>query len=226
MAIQTLNFTLPDGRLLVAPIARAIAAGYTGRDPALVQAHVDELAEQGIPAPSRIPMLFPLLPTLVTNAETIAVLGEDSTPEIEVALFRINGTDYVTVASDQTDRVLEVQSITVSKNVCPKIVGKEAWAVAEVREHWRQLQLTARCGDVVLQTGTLDMMMAPEDILAFVAEHDGPEAEGRLVFSGTVPTDEVPPKGDATIALELSDPVLKRSIRHAYRLTCLAEYFG
>lgn len=225
MSIQELKFTLPDGQLLSAPIACAIAAGYTGRDQALVQAHVDELAEQGIAPPPHIPMLFPLLPTLVTNSDTIAVIGQDSTPEIEVALFRVDGTDYVTVASDQTDRVMEADSITMSKNVCPKAVGKEAWPVAEVREHWQQLQLTARCGGAVLQTGSLDMMMAPEDILTFVAQHDGPAAEGRLVFSGTVPTDEQPPKGDATIELELTDPVLNRSIRHAYRLTCLAEYF-
>jgi hypothetical protein len=226
MAIQDLRFTLPDEQLLAAPIDRAIGAGYTGRDQSLVQAHIDELAEQGIAPPAHVPMLFPVLPTLVTNADTIAVIGTDSTPEIEVGLFRVDGIDYVTVASDQTDRVLEAQSITVSKNVCPKVVGCEAWPVAEVREHWEDLTLTARCGERQLQSGNLAMMMAPEDILAFVAEHDGDEAEGRMVFSGTVPTQEAPPPGDVTIDLELADPVLNRTIRHSYRLTCLAEFFS
>jgi hypothetical protein len=226
MAIQELRFSLPDEQLLVAPIARALAAGYTGRDQTLVQAHIDELAEQGIAPPPNVPMLFPLLPTLLTNADVIAVIGEDSTPEIEVALFRIGGTDYVTVASDQTDRVLEAQSITVSKNVCPKVVGKDAWAVADVRGHWESLTLTARCAGRLLQHGDLGMMMTPEDILAFVAEHDGEEAEGRMVLSGTVPTDEAPPAGETTIDLELKDPVLGRSIRHSYQLICLSEYFA
>ena len=71
----------------------------------------------------------------------------------------------------------------------------------------------------------LAMMMAPEDILAFVDQHDGPEREGRIVFSGTVPTDNQPPKGAATIDLKLNDPVLHRNILHSYRLSVLTEYF-
>lgn len=226
MAIQQLQFTLPDGRNLQADINRAIAAGYTGRDQALVQAHIDELAEQGIAPPPHIPMLFPLLPTLVTNAEEIAVVGEDSTPEIEIALFQQGGTTYLTVASDQTDRVVEAQDITLSKNVCPKIVGREAWALADVSGHIEQLTLTARCDDLQLQQGALAMMMTPEAILDFVDQHDGPEREGRMVFSGTVPTQAQPPKGPVTISLELADPVLHRNILHSYRIHVLSEYFG
>ena len=225
MAIQTLSFTLPDGRNLTAELNRAVAAGYTGRDQALVQAHVDELAEQGIAPPPHIPMLFPVLPTLVTNAETVAVVGENSTPEIEIALFQSGGKTYLTVASDQTDRVVEAQDITLSKNVCPKIVGREAWLLSEISEHIGELTLTARCGDVRLQHGALSMMMAPEAILDFVDAHDGPEREGRIVFSGTVPTDAQPPKGPVTIELELADPVFKRRILHNYRLQVLGEYF-
>lgn len=226
MAIQQLHFTMPDGRNLAAEINRAVAAGYTGRDQALVKAHIDELAEQGIAPPAHVPMLFPLMPTLITNAEEIAVVGDNSTPEIEIALFQSGGRTYLTVASDQTDRVVEAQDITLSKNVCPKIVGREAWALDEVADHVEALTLTARCGNLQLQHGALAMMMEPEAILAFVDRHDGPEREGRMVFSGTVPTDEQPPKGPVTISLELSDPVLNRDIQHSYRLNILAEYFG
>ena len=225
MSIQQLHFTLPDGRDLQADLNRAVAAGYTGRDQALVQAHVDELAVQGIAPPPHIPMLFPLLPTLVTNAEEVAVLGENSTPEIEIALFQVAGTAYVTVASDQTDRVVEAQDITLSKNVCPKLVGREAWPLAEVAEHAAELTLTARCNGVLLQQGALAMMMAPEEILQFVDRHDGPERDARIVFSGTVPTEAQPPKGPVSIDLELADPVLNRKILHSYRLHVLSEYF-
>jgi len=226
MAINTLAFNRPDGTEFFARLSRTVAAGYTGRDRQMIQAHIDELAAQGIAPPANVPMLFPVLPTLVTNAAEIAVVGDNTTPEIEVAVFRADGTDYVTVASDQTDRIWEAVSITMSKNICPKVVGTTAWPVTDVADHWDQLQLTASCGDTSLQHGNLSLMQPLGDILAFVDRIDGPEREGRLVLSGTIPTDHQPPKGETTIELRLHDPVLQRTIEHRYRLTCLPDYFG
>lgn len=226
MAINTLAFDRPDGGQFYLRLSRVVAAGYTGRDNAMIQAHIDELEEQGIAPPASVPILFPVLPTLVTNSVEIAVVGENTTPEIEVAVFRADGVDYVTVASDQTDRVWEAVSITMSKNICPKIVGTTAWPVAEVAGHWDDLRLTARCGHETLQSGPLGLMLPLDDILAFVDSHDGPRREGRLVLSGTIPTDATPPKGNVRIELELNDPVLHRAIRHSYDLTCLPDYFA
>jgi hypothetical protein len=225
MAIQNLHFQRADGGALTAALSRTVAAGFTGADKAAIQAHVDELAEQGIAPPPHIPMLFPVLPTLVTNSDEIAVVGTDTTPEIEVALFQVDGTAWITVASDQTDRVVEAQSITLSKNICPKVVGRTVWPLDEVLDHWNDLRLTSRCNGTVLQDGPLSLMARADEILAFVDQHDGPEREGRLVLSGTIPTDAVPPKGEAVIEIELNDPVRGRRIAHSYRLRVLSEYF-
>lgn len=180
----------------------------------------------GVKPPPHVPMLYPLMPTLVTNAADIAVIGNDSTPEIEVVLFRTGGEDYLTVGSDHTDRRIEAVSALQGKNSCPKVVGTTAWLVSDVRDHWDALTLRCRCGDTLLQEGSLGHVMTYDDLMAFINQHDGNQAEGRLVFSGTVPTLARPPQGDVTIGLELTDPVLARSLTHNYRVHVLHEYFS
>jgi len=224
--VQSLSFDVPGRGPVRLDLRRALAAGYTGRDRKLVQEHIDELAHLGVPPPRHVPMLFPIIPTLVTFARHISVLGFDSTPEIEVVLFRAGGEDFVSLGSDHTDRKIEIQSIPISKNVCPKPVAPVAWPVAEVAGHWDRLLLRSTCEGVLLQEGPLAKLLPRGEILAFVAAHDGPEHEGRIVFSGTVPTERQPPRRAATIELALIDPVLDRRIEHAYSVLPMAEFFA
>ncbi len=204
---------------------RALAAGASGRDREKVRRHIAHQGTLGIGPPPHVPMLYPLLPTLVTNADDIGVIGDDATPEVEVVLFRAGGVDYLTVGSDHTDRRIEAVSALQGKNSCPKVVGTTAWPVSEVRDHWDALTLRCRCGDTLLQEGNLAHVMTYGDLMAFVNEHDGDQPEGRLVFSGTVPTQARPPRGDVTIGLELADPVQARSLTHSYRVHVRREYF-
>lgn len=222
---NTLTFGLADGSSLRLEVTRALAAGASGRDREKVQRHIAHLGTLGVKPPPHVPMLYPLLPTLVTNATDIAVIGNDSTPEVEVVLFRTGGVDYLTVGSDHTDRRIEAASALQGKNSCPKIVGTTAWRVSEVRDHWDALTLRCRGGDALLQEGSLAHVMAYDDLMAFVNEHDGDRSEGRLVFSGTVPILTRPPHGGVTIGLELDDPVLARSLTHSYRVHVRHEYF-
>ncbi len=179
----------------------------------------------GVKPPPHVPMLYPLLPTLVTNATDIGVIGTDSTPEIEVVLFRAGGVDYLTVGSDHTDRRIEAVSALQGKNSCPKIVATTAWPVRDVLDHWDSLTLYSRCGNTLLQEGALSHVMTYENLMTFVREQDGAQAEGRLVFSGTVPTKATPPKGDVTIRLELADPAMQRSLTHDYTVHVRREFF-
>lgn len=220
-----LTFRLPDGKNIRLEIRRALAAGASARDRERAQKHIAHMSALGIKPPPHIPMLYPLSPTLVTNADEIAVVGDDSTPEVEAVLFRAGGEDYLTVGSDHTDRRIEAVSALQGKNSCPKIVAIGAWPVREVLDHWDSLELRCQCGDTLLQEGALSHVMAYDPLMVFVREHDGDAAEGRLVFSGTVPTQAKPPKGGVTIRLELSDPVLQRSLRHDYTVHVRREYF-
>ena len=202
-----------------------MAAGASARDREKVQKHIAHLSTLGVKPPPHVPMLYPLLPTLLTNASDIGVIGDNSTPEIEVVLFRAGGMDYLTVGSDHTDRRIEAISALQGKNSCPKIVATSAWPVREVLGHWDSLTLRSRCGDALLQEGALSHVMTYENLVSFVREQDGDQAEGRVVFSGTVPTKATPPKGDVTIRLELADPVRQRTLTHDYTVHVRREYF-
>ena len=220
-----LTFRLPSGAAITLEVKRALAAGASGRDQEKVRKHIAHMSTLGVKPPPHVPMLYPLMPTLVTNATDIGVIGDDSTPEVEVVLFRTGGVDYLTVGSDHTDRRIEALSALQGKNSCPKIVAVTAWPVSEVLDHWDSMALRSRCGDTLLQEGTLAHVMTCENLMTFVRERDGDQAEGRLVFSGTVPTRATPPKGDVTIRLELADPVLHRSLTHDYAVHVRREYF-
>ena len=223
--MQQIVFDIPGHGPATLDVKRVLAAGYTGRDRHLVDEHIRELEAIGIAPPKNVPMLFPLAPILVTTADEIAPFGYDSTPEIEFVLFRTLGFDYVTVGSDHTDRKVEAHSIPISKNLCPKPIAKTAWPLTAVLPHWDKLMLKATCGDDVLQEGPLSMIMAPKALQDFVAEHDGDAAEGRMIFSGTVPTLRQPPRDGGTIEISLTDPVLNRRLMHRYTVSPMRELF-
>jgi len=223
---QTLSFRLPTGETLIMEVRRALAAGATGRDTEKVRRHLARMAELGVTPPPHVPMLYPLMPTLVTNAGEIGVIGADSTPEVEAVVFTWQGIDYVTVGSDHTDRRIEAASSLQGKNSCPKVVGTTAWPLAEVLDHWDTLLLRSSSADVVLQEGGVANLLPVETLMAFVARHDGADSEGRLFFGGTVPTLASPPKAKATISLELIDPRRQRALTHSYTVHILEEYFS
>lgn len=54
---------------------RCIVAGYTGRDEAKVQHHIDELAAIGVAPPPQVPMLYRMPDGAATTAERISVPG-------------------------------------------------------------------------------------------------------------------------------------------------------
>src|SRR3712207_3980764 len=86
---------------------RVLMAGYTGRDQAAVQAHIDELREHGVPAPKRVPILFPSTADRLTQDDEIEVLGDRTSGEAELVLLYHEGRTYVAAGSDHTDREVE-----------------------------------------------------------------------------------------------------------------------
>lgn len=220
----TLTFALP-GAFVTATIRRLLCAGYTGRTLAEVEAHIEELKPLGIGAPPHVPMLFPIMPALLSQAVQTHVMGPNTAPEVEFVQFRADGRDYVTVGSDHTDAVMEAQAAALAKNLCFKSVAPQAWAIDEIAGHWDTLELQLVCNGKVMQKGSVAQMMTPAALRDFVATFDGPEHEGRMIFSGTFETHGHYPQGEMAIEISLTDPVLGRSIAHAYKVTPLAEIF-
>lgn len=202
-----------------------VIAGWTGRDVAKVQEHIEELAHLGVKPPPSVPCYYRVSLDLLTTDAAFQVLGADSSGEAEPVLVSLADGLWVGVASDHTDRVVEAYSVNVSKQICRKPIAKTLWAFAEVASHWDQLLLRSfiheNGGWVLYQEGTLASIRPPQDIMARYGDSkDGLIPVGTAMLCGTLAA-----KGgirpSAGWRIELEDPVLKRTISHTYHLSPL-----
>jgi hypothetical protein len=201
-----------------------IIAGWAGRNAADVKAHIDELAEIGVPPPRQVPTFYRLGAHLLTTADDIQVVGNGSTGEVEAVLFAIDGRQWVGVGSDHTDRTLERTSVTASKQVCPKPVGRQLWPFEDVATHWDELILRSfieENGDyVAYQIGQMKQLRHPGDLIAGYQNGAARLADGAAMYCGTVPTIGAA-RWSPSFRVELIDPVRNRSIAHSYRIVSL-----
>lgn len=182
-----------DERLSVAP-QRLIVAGYTGRDRAAVQAHIDELAEQGIAPPPTVPMFYELFPSLLTADKDVTVSGSQTSGEVEPVYARVRGRWYLGVGSDHTDRLLEQRDVLQSKAACIKPVGT-TWVTlpSDVLTggfdgQFDEITATSWVDGSVYQQGSLSGLRPPSDVLSRLFETLGPDDDADLlVYGGTLP---------------------------------------
>jgi hypothetical protein len=185
---QTVRFTLPDGSEREIAVRYALNAGYAGRDTEQVQHHVDELAELGVPAPHRIPTLYPLSASLVGRPEVVQVAHAKTSGEAEWALVVGEKDILLTAACDHTDRALEVHGVAWSKQSAPDLLGDVAWPLAEIEAELDLFTLKAwvRHGgtEQLIQDGTLAQLLPPSYWLKELGDRVGP---GTVLLSGTIP---------------------------------------
>jgi hypothetical protein len=214
-----LQFTVEDVPTPLAFVARRLLiAGYTGRDQAAVARHIAELREHGIPAPARTPALYALAPDRLTTAESIAVVGQETSGEAEFVLLFTGGELYVGVGSDHTDRDLERQAVARSKQVCPKPVSARLWRWSDVEASWDGCRLASNADSAAYQEGSVAELMAPDRILAFVRERVGDDLEGSAIFCGTLPLIGGEFRFARRFAGVLTDPTRGRELRCTYAL--------
>ncbi|HTN95961.1 MAG TPA: DUF2848 family protein [Nordella sp.] len=218
-----LSFHLPDGGRVEPVIGRLVLAGFAGRSAADVEAHIEEMARQGVKRPPFAPMLWPVAPRLITQGTEIAVYGPDTVAEVEYVLFAWRDRFYVTVGNDQCDIEVERElSSEKSKNLCSKVLAASAWPVDDVLDHWDDLELSLACNGTVMQQDRLAALIRPETLLAKLAALDGAEANGRMVFSGTIAAKGAYPPAPYRIDMRITDPVRGLEIRHGFTVTALA----
>lgn len=210
-----------DGEIKQIALDRCINAGYTGRDEAAVQAHIEELEEDGIAPPERVPTFYQLASyTLCVDPGTISVVGGDTSGEAEFGLLPTGDECYVVAASDQTDRELETQSIQLSKQVAPNVISKNAWRYSAVEAHWDEIELrawnTIEGERTLYQETTLASILEPEELLSEVEDRFGGPLYGSAILSGTVATVSGDVRPGSRFEVELVDPVLDRSIDVGY----------
>lgn len=200
-------------------IERLIVAGWTGRDTAGVQHHIDELAELGVAPPSTTPLFYQVSSSLLTQAPSIQVLGASTSGECEPLLVKQNGALWLGLASDHTDRDLEATSVAASKQACPKVCAPQLWELRSVVDHIEQLRLRSwikESGDwVSYQDGDLCQILP----IAQLADHlEG--MENAAMLCGTLPA--IGGVRAATeFRAEIFDPITKKAIKLEYRTETL-----
>jgi hypothetical protein len=208
---------------LTLPIEQAVIAGWTGRDPVARDKHIAELEAIGIVRPASTPIYYRVAARRLTTADRIEVSGGDSSGEVEFVLIGWQGRIFVGAGSDHTDRKVETFSVTVSKQMCEKVMAPVLWELEEVAAHWDRMILRSYAwidgARVLYQEGTLDGMLPVKDLIARGFGGAG-LPDGCAMFGGTFAA-----KGGIRPAsrfeFELEDPVLKRSIRHGYDVVAL-----
>lgn len=192
----------------------ALNAGYAGRDTAQVQAHVDELAELGVPAPGVIPTLYPLSAMLAQQTDRIQVPHGRTSGEAEWALVVPEGAagpdDYlVTAACDHTDRDLEVHGVAWSKQSAPDLLGDVAWRWGDVRDAFDRFRLVATVthdgSDEVIQDGSPAQLLGVDHWVGRLDEA-GLLKPGTVFLSGTIPMAHGVDQFASQWRVELSDP--------------------
>jgi hypothetical protein len=214
------------GEVVTIAVDRVVNAGYSGRDEDAVQAHIDELVEDGIPAPERVPTTYELAPNVLrSDPGTIGVVGDDTSGETEFGLLVTRDDAYVVAASDQTDRTLERESIQKAKRIAPNVISARAWRLADVRDHWDDIEIRAWNtvdGDRELyQEATLGAIREPEALCDVVRERYGDPLDGTAVLSGTVATVGGELSPGSAFEVELVDPIEERSLSVSYGVETL-----
>ncbi|WP_028605200.1 DUF2848 domain-containing protein [Ottowia thiooxydans] len=217
-------------RLVSVEPQRFVIAGWTGRDAAAIQHHIDELAEIGVPRPSAVPLYYRASRGLLSQEASVEVLGVESSGEAEPVLFFSEGEWWLTVGSDHTDRKVEGYSVAVSKQMCPKPIATAAWRWSDVAARQDEIELESRILEggkwVTYQRGTLASIRPLASLRDGLLEQlGGVAATGYFLFCGTlgaIPNAEGKGiRAAAAMELSLRDPQSNRAIVHRYTVDLL-----
>jgi hypothetical protein len=192
-----------------------VIAGWTGRDEAALKKHIRELEEIGVRPPKTTPIFYRVAADLLTFASAIQVSGPDTSGEVEFVLLSKPDGLWVTVGSDHTDRKAETIGVSLSKQLCAKVIAAEAWRYEDVKPHWEKLILRSWSDGALYQEGAVTAMRSPEDLMRRY-----PLKAGWAMFCGTLAAKGGIRPGKV-FRMELEDPVRQRKLAHEYRVTVL-----
>jgi hypothetical protein len=207
-------------------IERGYNLGFTIRDAAKMQAHLDEVAKEGVTPPvcETPPIIFPISPWAWLTDSVCLIQTEHTSGEIEIFMLDLGDELLVGVGSDHTDRKLEGTDIPWSKQVAPNMVAPTLWAWTDVAEHWDECTLdswvTLQGERTHYQSTSVSEFWTPPEMVAGVAGR-APADTPRVFVSGTVVSLGHQLIYGDTWELALHDPVLERTISHTYDVVVL-----
>ena len=134
-----------------------------------MQRYVEELAALGVAPPSTVPLYYRVDAGLLRGASAIAVMGSDTSGEVEAVLVALADELWVGLGSEHTDRAAGATSVALSKQLCRKPTAGELWCFDEVADHGDELTLRAHRVEAgehkVYEEGTLAAMRPPHDLI-------------------------------------------------------------
>ena len=215
---KTLNVTFPYDNLF--------AIGYAGRDMEKTMEHIRELKEQlGVPAPKKIPTIFQCSNLLLTQEDEFHVVGRKTCGEAEYVIVLYEGSVYIGLGSDHTDRELESLSVPKAKQVCPKPISADLWEYDEIKDHFDEIKIrayqTVDGKKEHYQEGSLADILPVEKILSELYERVG-DIGNSVIFSGTVPVLDGFRYGEKFYC-EMEDKVLNRKLTLTYNVAVVSE---
>lgn len=212
-----------SGETHVVHIRRLLVAGFTGRDTAAVQKHIDELAALGVPVPDTTPTLYRLDPALVRQAAVLVVGGSNTSGEVEPVVVAHNGELFLTVGSDHTDRDVEREDIAASKAACAKVVGTTCVPLGTISD-WDAIEMSSEIdGAVGYQRGTLAALRSLESVRDYLEGAEGVTlTDGDVLFLGTVAVEgAIRPSDTFSASLHLAE--VPDPLTLSYRVVDLAS---
>ncbi|NIL77871.1 DUF2848 family protein [Rhodococcus sp. B10] len=224
--MTTLTFDVADHGTRVVHVTRVLNAGFAGADQSSVLAHIDELAELGVPRPTSVPTLYNLAPISTSQADEVWVHGDRTSGEAEWALIVDDSNDLLlTVASDHTDRQLETHRIDWGKQIAPDVLARAAWRLSDIDPASNSIRLRSwgskgGSEDVLLQEGTLDQLLPPAYWIETLTDA-GLLVPGTVVLGGTLPMIDPEAQYADTWTVELEDRDKGRALRLSYAIHIL-----
>ena len=206
---------------IAADISTLVIAGWTGRDAAAIEHHIEELAAIGVPRPSTVPLFYRVGATQLTQATNLQVLGPDSSGEVEPVVVALADGLWLGIGSDHTDRKAESISVALSKQLCGKVIGTELWRLDELDCDKLILRSHAEIGGqrVLYQEGAAAGIRSPDDLNRRYTNADT-LPPGTAMFCGTLSAKGGIRPG-TRFEMEIEDPVRRSSLRHAYTIEAL-----
>jgi len=104
------------------------------------------------------------------------------------------------------------------------------WRYDDVRDHWDELIIrsftTYGGNEILYQEASLNAVKHPEELIRLTVEELGVEADGLVIFSGTVPLKTGKVVFGDSFRFELVDPILNRKLEFRYRVKTLPVMRG
>jgi hypothetical protein len=161
-------------------------------------------------------MLYVATTDMLTQGHTIDVVEGSTSGEVEFVLITDDKDGvFITVGSDHTDRELEKADIAASKQVCPKVIGREAWRLTDVEGHWDRIEMRSWVAGAPYQEGLVSEFMSPKDIIRFASSRATGPVGSVVIFGGTLPL-STPSFVAGDFRAELKDPVSGRGLSIDY----------